>query len=88
MSEYFAHPGFIMRDVEVGSREHSWADELREMWTEPHRSVTLDILDSVLQVGIREPLMIGDDGRLWDGHHRLAVAVALGLTSIPVTDLR
>jgi hypothetical protein len=41
------------------------------------------LLDSVVAEGFREPILIGDDGRLWDGHHRLAVALAFGI-SVPV----
>ena len=39
---------------------------------------------SILQNGIREPVLIGPDGRMWDGHHRVYVAYMLGFTHIPV----
>jgi hypothetical protein len=39
--------------------------------------------DSVVADGFRDPILVGDDSRLRDGHHRLAVAPALGI-SVPV----
>jgi hypothetical protein len=35
--------------------------------------------------GIREPILLGDDGRVWDGHHRLYAAMVLGLEEVPTT---
>jgi hypothetical protein len=29
--------------------------------------------------------MLGDDGRVWDGHHRLCVADEIGMREVPVT---
>lgn len=55
-------------------------EDLREHHAPKIRALTLN----VLQNGIREPLLIGDDGRLWDGHHRLYVAHAMGFTHVPV----
>lgn len=34
--------------------------------------------------GIREPIQLGPDGRVWDGHHRLCVAALLKLDTVPV----
>ncbi len=28
--------------------------------------------------------LLGDDGRVWDGHHRIAVALSLQLDRVPV----
>lgn len=61
---------------------HAWADELNFLWTVLRHRV-LDVLDSVLVEGFREPIVLGPDGRLWDGHHRVAVALALDL-EVPV----
>lgn len=36
------------------------------------------------RVGITMPVLIGNDGRLWDGHHRLRIAVRLGIPFVPV----
>lgn len=34
--------------------------------------------------GITQGVCLGDDGRVWDGHHRIVAARRLGLTEVPV----
>jgi hypothetical protein len=57
----------------------TWTQELHDLWTSD-RYDTLVLLQHVASEGISEPIIIGSDGRLWDGHHRLAVALALNIT--------
>lgn len=33
---------------------------------------------------IREPVIVGYDGYVWDGRHRVVVALFLGLNKVPV----
>src|SRR5690606_22968569 len=42
------------------------------------------LLTRIREEGIREPILLGTDGRVWDGHHRITVAMHLGLESVPV----
>lgn len=35
---------------------------------------------------IDQPVCLGPDGRVWDGHHRIVAARRLGFTTIPVED--
>lgn len=42
------------------------------------------LLESVRRHGIREAITLDTSGMVLDGHHRLAVAVALGMDSVPV----
>lgn len=62
--------------------EHGWEVEFDQL-----RSDQRDYLDtlasSVQEVGIRLPILLGSDGRVWDGHHRLCVADELALASVP-----
>lgn len=67
----------LMAEVKDGD-EIGWPDELRWLWTE-HREQLLALMDNVLAEGFLSPVQIGNDGRLWDGHHRVAVAQALGI---------
>lgn len=69
------HPTAVMEHLTPGDG-HPWQIELEFLWTE-HRPEMLALLDSVVVEGFHEPILIGEDGRLWDGHHRLAVALAL-----------
>lgn len=57
--------------------EGRWCDELWLLWKNDQHGM-LQVLNSVLAEGFRAPI-IGNDGRLWDGHHRLAVALALDI---------
>lgn len=66
-------------------------DELSDGWTEEfdwlrqeHPSRLADLRDSISRDGIKFPVLLGTDGRVWDGHHRLCVAVDLALESVPV----
>lgn len=64
--------------------EHGWATEFE--WLRLNRPEEIRALAlSVLTKGFLEPVLIGNDGRLWDGHHRVYVAHVLGYDEIPVT---
>lgn len=75
----------ILREVAVGSGDWSWGEEWADL---DQRHATTGYLDKLQQQikenGITMPVLIGTDGRLWDGHHRLCVAVRLGIAYIPV----
>ncbi|AYB70418.1 ParB-like nuclease domain protein [Mycobacterium phage Moostard] len=63
--------------------EHGWHEELQFLWFDD-RERTMKLLDEVGNVGrIMEPVTVGHDRRVWDGHHRIAVALALSLP-VPV----
>jgi hypothetical protein len=38
----------------------------------------------VAKHGITQPVCLGPDGRVWDGHHRIVAARRLGIDTIPV----
>lgn len=60
-----------------------WGDEFRHL-DETHGD-WLDVLASeVRRDGITTPVHLGDDGRVWDGHHRLRVASLFALKTVPV----
>jgi ParB-like chromosome segregation protein Spo0J len=39
---------------------------------------------SIEKTGIREPILLGNDGRVWDGHHRITAAHQLGIEEVPI----
>lgn len=43
-------------------------------------------IDDIMENGIQNPILIGNDAAEWleNGHHRLAVAVAGGVEDVPV----
>ena len=73
----------VVEHWEPGSFDQpwSWDDEQREVagheWTPQVRA-------SIEADGIVEPVLLGDDGRVWDGHHRVCIALELGLERVPV----
>lgn len=75
----------VLTEVAVGSGDWSWAEEWADL-DERHASTGyLDHLEQqIRQNGITIPVLIGSDGRLWDGHHRLRIAVRLGIGYVPV----
>ncbi|WP_043736013.1 ParB N-terminal domain-containing protein [Nocardia asiatica] len=78
----------ILARVKVGSAEHSWQCELRWLW-ETHSDRMAELMQKVLRQGVRIPVLIGrhpqsGEERMWDGHHRVGIAVALALETLPV----
>lgn len=62
--------------------ELGWTVEFDRLWSQDR---SMDMLaTSIQETGIREPIQLGYDGRVWDGHHRLAVADRLGFETVPV----
>ena len=59
-----------------------WREEFAQLWIDDATHMH-NLLVDIKRHGIREPILLGNDGRLWDGHHRLAIAVALVHDTIP-----
>lgn len=75
----------LLRDYRDGD-EHGWQTEFD--WLDTHHADRMDMLTtSIQETGIREPILLGSDGRVWDGHHRIAVAHRLGIAVVPVLRL-
>ncbi|MCX4809039.1 ParB N-terminal domain-containing protein [Streptomyces sp. NBC_01239] len=75
----------ILAEVRCGSQDWTWDEE----WTDlDRRHVETGYLakleQQIRENGITMPVLIGSDGRLWDGHHRLRIAVRLGIDYVPV----
>ena len=63
--------------------ERGWAAEFDFLRRE-HAEHIEQLATSIREDGITTPILLGNDGRVWDGHHRLCVADALGLVRVPV----
>lgn len=71
-----------------GSREWTWAEEYHDLMTRDG-SRTAAILRRVGSEGIgfiddAAPVLLGNDGRVWDGHHRICIALAEGIPELMV----
>jgi ParB-like chromosome segregation protein Spo0J len=61
----------------------SWAHEAADLIRrEP--DVMADLVLSVYENGVQEPVTLGYDGRVWDGHHRIVAALIAGRDTVPV----
>lgn len=75
-------PNAIMQLYRPGSYDEpwSWDDEMNDLISRNELDgLTTDIQEN----GIREPVILGDDGRVWEGHHRICIAHRLGMTDVP-----
>lgn len=71
-----------------GSHEWSWAEEYTDLMGR-HAYTTGRIRDRVKEEGIgfidhAAPVLLGTDGRVWDGHHRICIAIEQGITEMAV----
>ncbi len=75
----------ILTQVAVGSRDWTWDEEWADLDRRHAETGYLDTLEQeIRESGITTPVLIGSDGRVWDGHHRLRIASRLGIESVPV----
>lgn len=63
--------------------EHGWDVEFEFLQRE--HAARIDVLTVAIQnKGMLTPILLGSDGRVWNGHHRLCVAKIIGLEEVPV----
>jgi hypothetical protein len=75
----------VLTEVRCGSKDWPWEDEWADLARRHAATGYLDRLaEKISENGITMPVLIGSDGRLWDGHHRLCIAVRLGIGYVPV----
>jgi ParB-like chromosome segregation protein Spo0J len=75
----------VLKDARCGSEDWSWEEEWADLDRRHAETGYLDTLEAqIRESGITVPVLIGSDGRLWDGHHRLRIAVRVGIGYVPV----
>ena len=80
-------PSVVVAKWAVGSCDWSWWEECADLLGREQERVWGLVAD-VRVNGVREPVLLGDDGRVWDGHHRLVAALLAGLGEVPVVHAR
>ena len=66
-----------------GTGRWTWSDENQWLWKkQPTEMIAL--CDDIRANGIDEPTLLGGDGRVWDGHHRVCAAMSIGLDCVPI----
>lgn len=69
-----------------GDENWTWADEYSELIGQT-RTAELSALEGAFPRNLRReehPIMLGNDGRVWDGHHRIVIAIFKGHSLLPV----
>lgn len=79
----------ILAEWRPGSHDWSWDDEYADLVDD---DVTRQIEERVLDEGIGftdhiAPVLLGSDGRVWDGHHRIVLAMKHGITELRVDEV-
>lgn len=69
-----------------GSHDWTWAEEYRDLIDDP---VTARVRARVDAEGIgfsdhAAPVLLGSDGRVWDGHHRIVIAIDTEISHLMV----
>ena len=66
----------VLAEVRCGSQDWTWEEEWADLDRRHAETGYLAKLGQrIRENGITMPVLIGSDGRLWDGHHRLRIAV-------------
>ena len=64
----------FMYKVRPGSGDWTWEQEVEDLLRdELHASRISELEEKIELEGQWDPVLVGSDGRLWDGHHRAAV---------------
>lgn len=75
-------PAFVLNIATITSRyrdgdEHGWETEFALVRREFPEALA-GLMASIQEDGQREPVLLGSDGRVWDGHKRLTALTDLG----------
>lgn len=65
----------------VGSGAWSWSVEHAAL---ANQDRTKELIEKIREEGIQMPILLGNDGRVWDGHHRIVAATIIGIQFVPV----
>jgi len=75
----------VLTEVRCGSQDWTWEEEWADLDRRHAETGYLSKLEQDIAAnGITMPVLVGTDGRLWDGHHRLRIAARLGIGFVPV----
>ena len=74
----------LMQTYRPGSADWSWKEEFADL--RARDGEVLAWLRREMSGGkwVGEGVLLGDDGRVWDGHHRLLVSTEQGRAMVPV----
>lgn len=73
----------LINNYRPGSNDWDWTSEYLDLISRDWAKID-SLMVSISEEGIKTPVLLGPDGRVWDGHHRIVAALCLGITEIPV----
>jgi hypothetical protein len=76
----------ILANWKPGSFDDPWTWGQEHEWLWCHQKKKMkDLTKSISTHGIKTPIILGDDGRVWDGHHRICIAIDLKIETLKIT---
>lgn len=69
-----------------GSFEWSWEEEYADIFARPETK-NIEALVDAQGIGFLDhvaPVLLSNNGRVWDGHHRICIAIKRGIPSLMV----
>lgn len=83
----------LLAQYAPGSHDQPWTwdDEERELHAFPDHEGVAGGYQKRLEAyvatnGISQGVCLGNDGRVWDGHHRIVAARRLGIDTVPLEE--
>lgn len=76
----------VLDNWRPGSHDWGWPEERQDLTDDPvteavRRRVDAEGIGFIDDVA---PILLGSDGRVWDGHHRLIIAMERGIEYVQV----
>lgn len=76
----------ILTSWRPGSHEWTWGTEYADLIDDPVTTAVRKRVDAE-GIGFMDhlaPILLGSDGRVWDGHHRIVIAIQRGISHLSV----
>lgn len=76
----------VLTEFRPGSYPEPWDWQMEhdDLWFGISARRMDALATSMQEEGQRDPILLGTDGRVWDGHHRVCVAMRLGIEKVLV----
>lgn len=75
----------IMANYTPGEPANTWVEEFASILPHGEGLYIADLMRDIHKDGMKVNILLGNDGRVWNGHHRLEAARLLGWEEVPVT---
>ena len=76
----------LVTEWRPGSHDWTWPEEYADVMERPETAAIRARVDAE-GIGFHDhiaPILLGSDGRVWDGHHRICIAMERGIRTVRV----